>query len=92
MSICKIGNFKLFLEENTEKFANIKYRYYQEKSEQIVKKIFFGEEISEQEKEFVEKHTLTTAKVWQELAEKFNELDIEITEEFLDINNMPYAP
>ena len=91
MSICKIGNFKLFIEENAEKFSNIKYRYYQEKSEQIIRKIFFGKEISKQEKDFVEKHTQTTVKAWQDLAEHFNELDIEITEEFMDINNMPTA-
>ena len=89
--VCNIGNFTLFCEENESKFANCKYPYYANRSKQIVKKIFFGEDISIAEKDFIRKHTSTTEDEWKRLSECFNELDIEITEEFLDINNIPSA-
>lgn len=89
--VCNVGNFILFCEENEDKFSNCKYPYYANRSKQIVKKIFFGEDVSVTEKDFIKKHTSTTEEEWRNLSEKFNELDIEITEEFLDINNMPSA-
>ena len=92
MSCYNIGNFKAFCEENASKFANCTYKYYEEKCKKIIKELFFGEEITEEEKAFVKKHTNTSAEEWKILSEKFNELDIEIIEEFMDPENMPYAP
>jgi hypothetical protein len=89
---CNIGDFTLFCEEYENKFANCRYPYYANRSKQIVKKIFFGEDISVAEKDFIRKHTSTTEDEWRRLSEHFNELDIKITEEFMDVDNMPYAP
>jgi hypothetical protein len=91
---CNTGNFELFLTENRSQVENCKYEYYRVKITSILRKVFFGYSITEQETALLEKHTNCTEKEWRKRADDFNfngRFDTTIECEFLDANNMPSA-
>ena len=87
-------NFEAFIKQYENKFNNCKYPYFANKCKEIVRKLFFKSEISEEEKDMLKNRLGISAEEWQKLIKEYNrEEEAIFTQEcFLDPDNMPYAP
>ena len=65
-------NFEAFMKQHEGKFNNCKYPYFANKCKAIIRKLFFKQDVSKEEKDMLENRLGISAEEWQKLIKEYN--------------------